>query len=127
MTESKETNYHSNVKEFAEDFIELINENDSKLLYTHGIMLTSGPYEIHIFSEEENERANESLIQLATNRIDLLENSLEAENFRSFIIHTHELAGWLQLRGLTVGLSGSTFLSKLRLKFFEWFPIFFGG
>lgn len=121
-----QTTEHPNTDSFAEDFIEMLEINDSRLLHTHGLMIATGPYEIHLFTDELNEDANDHLIQLARNRTELLRNSLEAENFRSFIVGTRELAEWLDTRGIQVGLSAKTRFAKFKLLLFNWFPFMFG-
>jgi len=121
-----ETNYHSSAESFAHEFIEMLENNDSSLLKTNGISISTGNFEIHFFTPEENKHANDSLIQLVRDRMDLFKPAVESESFNEFLIATKDLATWLEQRGIVVGLNGNTLMAKIKLKMFSWFPFLFG-
>jgi hypothetical protein len=122
----RETGYHSNAESFAEEFIEMLHHTDSSLLHTHGLSVTLGEYSIIFFTLEENEHGNDSLIQLARNRMDLFKPAVEATNFKELLISTHDMHDWLSQRGIMIGIEAGSWVGKLKLKLFKWFPFLFG-
>lgn len=122
----RETATHSKIDEFAADFRAMIVDNEDKLLFDEGILITKDDYEIHIFAESEESANNEAIIQLIDNRRDLLDGPLESENFKEFVHATFELSDWLNKRGLRVGLSADGWWPRAQLYLFKWFPALFG-
>lgn len=122
----KETQEHSRIEDFAQEFRAMVTENEPSLLYDEGIMLTVGDYEVHIFAETREDANNEALVQLVDQRMDLLRGSLMAQGFQEFVSNTFDLADWLGQRGLQVGLGANTWWAHFRLRLLKWFPAIFG-
>jgi len=121
-----ETGYHSNAESFAEEFINMLGQTDSELLYTHGLSINLGAYSIIFFTRDKNEHGNDSLIQLARNRMDLFKPAVEAKTFKDLLVSTHAMYEWLDHRGILVGLEANSWVGKVKLKLFQWFPMLFG-
>ena len=121
-----ETGYHSNAESFAEEFIYMLGQTDSELLYTHGLSINLGAYSIIFFTQDKNEHGNDSLIQLARNRMDLFKPAVEAKTFKDLLVSNHAMYEWLDHRGILVGLEANSWVGKVKLKLFQWFPMLFG-
>jgi len=99
----KKTDFFASAEDFSSEFIKLIESNEPSLLETHGVSIVFGDYELYFFCDDDAENANDALISLARNRMDLFKPALEYSSFRNLILTVHELSRWLNQRGINVG------------------------